>query len=179
LAKRDGRFQARLHPRPTQAQLILDEPFGPTRFAPRNRLVPEYILVAQSLHFVRHGVLYLRDLHVYKRPDFRSLFLTEDVKQHGIEQRPAVCARRLSTGATTMPAQSVAGQRALGRFVLIGTNGQERRSQWTAPPTVTREGFDAAYQSCLWMGAETSVVTFHERDNRVASKDLPKFPASA
>jgi len=146
------RFKRDFKSTPTQAQVMLDDPFGHID-APERTVWYQSKYYRANLHF-RGNDFYLRDLHVYN-DQFPQPFLTETVRQHGIEQRllAALDGYHWSNGT----------QRAMGRFVLVDVAGNETSLTMSGVPAVTEKGSTLRAGVPL-AGGGNLIVTFHERE---------------
>jgi hypothetical protein len=153
------RFKRSFKSTPTQAQVMLEDPFG-------NERVPERTVWYQSkflranLHF-RDDEFYLRDLHVYN-DRFPQPYLTEPARQHGIEQRMLAVLDGYHWSDDEVQAGR-AGLRAMGRFVLVGEDGREAPLTMAGQPAV-REAGSTLRTSVPLAGGGRLVSTFYERE---------------
>lgn len=153
------RFKRLFSSTPPQAQVMLDDPFG-------NAATPERTVWYQSrflranLHF-RGNQFYLRDLHVY-RDDFPQPYLTEPVRQHGIEQRLLAVLDGYHWSDEEARSGPV-GRRAMGRFAAIGQDGKSAPLTMAGLPTVSQK--DSTLQTHVPLASGGSLaVTFGERE---------------
>ena len=111
--------------------------FGTLDRAPERTVWYQSKYMRANLH-IRGSEFYLRDLHVY-HDAFRQPFLTETVKEHGIEQRllAVLDGYHWSDDAVR---SGQPGVRAMGRFALIGPGGAETPLLMAGRPTVTESG---------------------------------------
>lgn len=148
------RFKRLFKSTPTQAQVMLQDPFDHTE-APERTVWYQSKYLRANLHF-RAGLFYLRDLHVYN-DRFPQPYLTEPVRQHGIEQRlPAVL-----DGYHWRPATG--DRRAWGRFALIAPDGRETPLVMRGMPTVTEKGSELHTRVLLDEGGELRAI-FREKE---------------
>ena len=148
------RFKRAFRSTPTQAQVMLEDPFGHTD-APERTVWYQSKFLRANLHF-RGTEFYLRDLHVYD-DRFPQPYLTEPVRQHGIEQRLLAVLDGYHWSDDKVRAGN--GRRAMGRFVLIGPDGQETPLAMDGLPTVSEKGASCG-RRCLWRAGETSWSSF-------------------
>ena len=127
------RFKRLFKSTPTQAQVMLEDPFGHTN-APERTVWYQSKFLRANLHF-RGNEFYLRDLHVYT-DQFPQPFLTETVKQHGIEQRLLAVLDGYHWSDDAVRARRP-GRRAQGRFVLIDSADKQTPLTMQGLPTVT------------------------------------------
>jgi hypothetical protein len=153
------RFKRLFGSTPSQAQVMLSDPFG-------NTDVPERSVWYQSkyfranLHF-RGDQFYLRDLHVYD-DRFPQPYLEDVVRQHGIEQRMLA----VLDGYHWSDDQARAGHggmRAMGRFVLIGQDGKEHPLTANGLPVVSETGSSLRTHVPVSSGGSLEFI-FHERE---------------
>ena len=104
--------------------------FGTLGRAPERTVWYQSRYLRANLH-LRGSEFYLRDLHVY-HDDFQQPFLTETVKEHGIEQRLLAVLDGYHWSGK--------GGRAMGRFVLVGHDGVEKSLALAGRPHVTESG---------------------------------------
>jgi len=115
------RFRRAFSSTPPQAQIMLEDPFG--RKDARERTVwYQSRYFRGNIHF-RGREFYLRDLHVYS-DGYPQPYLEDTALKHGIEQRmlAALDGYHWSDDAVK---SGHPGVRAMGRFSLIGCDGQE------------------------------------------------------
>ncbi len=153
------RFKHSFKSTPTQAQVMLKDPFG-NDHAPQRTVWYQSKYYRGNLH-IRDNQFYLRDLHVYN-DRFPQPYLTDPARQHGIEQRMLavldgyhwsdneVCAGRR-------------GVRAMGRFVLIGEDGRDTPLEMAGLPTVSETG-SMLQTSVPLSGGGKFVCAFRERE---------------
>jgi hypothetical protein len=150
------RFKRLFKSTPPQAQVMLEDPFGHTD-APERTVWYQSKFLRANLHF-RGSEFYLRDLHVYT-DRFPQPFLTETVRQHGIEQRllAALDGYHWSDDATRAHRS---GRRALGRFVRIEADSDGRQTPLTMAglPVVTETASMLQTRVPLDGGGELVVV---------------------
>jgi len=131
--------------------VMLDDPLGRTD-SPERTVWYQSKYLRANLHF-RGTEFYLRDLHVYS-DQFPQPFLTETVRQHGIEQRLLAVLDGYHWKSDKVPAQ--------GRFVLIGKDGQETPLTMAGLPTVTEKGSTLRTDIPL-AGGGILIAVFQER----------------
>jgi hypothetical protein len=132
-----GRRFKRLFPStPTQAQVMLEDPFGHTH-NPERTIWYQSKYFRADLHF-RGDLFYLRDLQVYN-DQFSQLYLTEPTRSENIEQRMlAVLDGYHWSDKSALAGHS--GTRAMGRFVLISSDGKVERLAMKGVPAVKESG---------------------------------------
>jgi hypothetical protein len=115
------RFKRSFSSTPTQAQVMLQDPFANT-VSPERTVWYQSKYFRANLHF-RSNEFYLRDLHVYD-DSFAEPYLEETAKRHGIEQRMlAVLDGYHWSDDRTHAGQ--AGKRAMGRFLWMDKDERE------------------------------------------------------
>jgi hypothetical protein len=144
---------------PTQAQVMLEDPYGNAQLPQRTVWYQSKFLRA-NLHF-RGDQFYLRDLHVYN-DRFPQPYLTEPVRQHGIEQRllAVLDGYHWSDDAVR---SGHAGVRAMGRFVVIGQNAKEIPLTMSGMPSIAEDG-QTLRVTVPVSGGGALVAVFRERD---------------
>ncbi len=153
------RFKRAFKSTPTQAQVMLQDPFGHTE-APQRTVWYQSKFLRANLHF--HGnQFYLRDLHVYD-DRFPQPYLTEPVRQHGIEQRMLAVLDGYHWSDDAARGNRP-GRRAMGRFVRIEADGRETPLVMTGLPTVVEKGAELRTQVPL-EGGGNLIAVFHERE---------------
>lgn len=153
------RFKRLFRSTPTQAQIMLEDPFGHTNPVERTVWYQSRFLRA-NLHF-RDTQFYLRDLHVYD-DRFPQPYLTEPVREHGIEQRLLAALDGYHWSDDKVHAGQP-GKRAMGKFVQIEKDGQETALTMAGAPTVSEKGTTLQATVPLVDGGKVEVI-FHERD---------------
>lgn len=153
------RFKRAFHSTPTQAQIMLEDSLGRTE-TPQRTVWYQSKFYRANLHF-RGTEFALRDLHVYD-DNFPQPYLTEPVRQHGIEQRllAALDGYHWSDDAVR---GGKPGRRAQGRFVLIEQDGTQTPLTLAGLPTVHETGSTLQTMVPLADGGNF-VVVFHERE---------------
>lgn len=156
------RFKRMFKSTPTQAQIMLEDPFGNSNPVERTVWYQSKFYRA-NLHF-RDAQFYLRDLHVYN-DQFPQPYLTEVVRHHGIEQRllAAIDGYHWSDDKTHA---GQPGKRAMGRFVQITPDGQETPLTMAGKPTVSEKGTTMRTTVPLAGGGALELVC-HEKDLEV------------
>ena len=132
------RFKRSFKSTPTQAQVMLEDPFGKEQ-TPQRTVWYQSKYYRANLHF-RGNEFYLRDLHVYN-DQFRQPFLAEPVRQHDIEQRLLA----VLDGYHWSDAEVQAGRdgtRALGRFVTISPDGSTSSLTMAGLPVVNERAHE-------------------------------------
>ena len=180
LAHRDGhiivetmgetglRFKRSFKSTPTQAQVMLTDPFG-NEHVPQRTVWYQSKYLRANLHF-RGNEFYLRDLHVYN-DQFPQPYLTEPVRQHGIEQRMLAVLDGYHWSDDEVRAGRP-GKRAMGRFVLIGEDGRETPLTMDGLPAVSETGSSLRTRVPLSGGGEVALA-FHEREIEFSLSSVP------
>jgi hypothetical protein len=130
------RFKRSFPSTPAQAQVMLQDSFG-NDHPPQRTVWYQSKYLRANLHF-RGEQFYLRDLHVYN-DRFPQPYLTDPVRQHGIEQRMLAAL----DGYHWSDDEARAGRdgvRAMGRFVTIGQDGKDAPLAMLGLPTVSEAG---------------------------------------
>jgi hypothetical protein len=130
------RFKRTFSSTPTQAQVMLQDPFGDEQMPQRTIWYQSKYLRA-NLHF-RGEQFYLRDLHVYD-DRFPQPYLTDPVRQHGIEQRMLAVLDGYHWSDDEVRAGRD-GVRAMGRFVAVGPDGKDAPLTMLGLPSVSETG---------------------------------------
>ena len=152
------RFKRAFQTTPTQAQVMLDDPFA--KDPPQRTVWYQSRFYRANLH-VRDTEIYLRDLHVYS-DGFPQPYLVETVRQHGIEQRLlAVLAAYHWSDDEARAGRS--GTQAKGRFVLVHRDGSSTPVLMSGQPTV-RENGSTLRVSVPLAASDRLEVIFRERD---------------
>ncbi len=128
------RFKQRFRSTPTQAQVMLEDPFGHTS-PPERTVWYQSKFFRANLHF-RGDHFYLRDLHVYSDA-FPQLYLTDPVRKHGIEQRMLAVLDGYHWSDDAVRSGH-AGRRAMGRFAAVGPDGNSVPLAMAGLPTVSQ-----------------------------------------
>ena len=125
-------FKQRFRSTPTQAQVMLEDPFDHKSPAERTVWYQSKFFRA-NLHF-RGDQFYLRDLHAYS-DRFPQLYLNDPVRKHGIEQRMLALldGHHWSDDAVR---SGNAGRRAMGRFAAAAPDGKSIPLTMAGVPTV-------------------------------------------
>lgn len=153
------RFKRTFRSTPTQAQVMLSDPFGHTD-APERTVWYQSKFLRANLHF-RASDVYLRDLHVYS-DRFPQPYLTDPVRQHGIEQRLLAVLDGYHWSDDDVHAGRP-GLRAQGRFVLVGPDGRQTPLVMAGLPTVHESGTTLQANVPL-AGGGTLLAVFRERE---------------
>lgn len=183
------RFKRSFESTPTQAQVMLSDPFG-NMDAPERTVWYQSKYFRANLHF-KENQFYLRDLHVYD-DRFTQPYLENVARQHGIEQRMLAALDGYHWSDDEVRAGR-SGTRAMGRFVLIGADGKENALRMNGLPTVSEPGaelrtivplssggsveflFQERQLSCRLMGAASHSrlgLTFEWVPDRSAFQDV-------
>ena len=165
------RFKAAFQATPTQAQIMLEDPFGKSDPVERTIWYQSRFYRA-NLHF-RENAFFLRDLHVY-HDEFEQPYLTETVQQHGIEQRLLAVMDGYHWSETEQSAGHGA-VRAMGRFGVIDNSGEHHTLVMEGLPTVREDGHTLRTQVEL-QGGGTLLITF--REDRIVMKLEESSPGS-
>ncbi len=162
------RFKRAYKTTPTQAQVMLEDPFGHTNPAERTLWYQSRFLRA-NLHF-RGAEFYLRDLHVYS-DRFPQPFLTETVRVHGIDQRmlAVLDGYHWSDGKL---GHGYTGAKAGGHFVLLSPEGSETPLSMNGLPDVEESIPNLRANVPLEGGGSLSVL-FKEREVEFALGNAP------
>ena len=162
------RFKRSFRSTPTQAQVMLEDPFG-NDHAPQRTVWYQSKYLRANLHF-RDEQFYLRDLHVYN-DRFPQPYLTDPARQHGIEQRMLAVLDGYHWSDDEVRAGR-SGLRAMGRFVAIAPDGKETPLTMLGSPTVTETG-SVLRAAVPLSGGGTLVSEFREQEIRFALADTP------
>ncbi|TCK71927.1 hypothetical protein [Acidipila rosea] len=162
------RFKRSFTSTPTQAQVMLKDPFGRDT-APQRSIWYQSKYFRANLHFVEDQ-FYLRDLHVYD-DRFPQPYLEEPVRQHGIEQRLLAVLDGYHWSDDEVRAGRK-GVRAMGQFVLIAPDGSEKPLTMAGLPTVSESG-SMLQASVPLAGGGRLVAVFHEQETAFRLRDAP------
>ena len=113
---------------------MLEDPLGHTD-TPQRTVWYQSKFFRANLHF-RGTEFSLRDLHVYD-DRFPQPFLTETVRQHGIEQRLLAALDGYHWSDDDVRGGRP-GRRAQGRFVRVGSDGKQTPLTWPVCRQSTR-----------------------------------------
>ena len=153
------RFKRSFPSTPTQAQVMLEDPFDKEHPAERTVWYQSKYYRA-NLHF-RGDEFYLRDLHVYD-DRFSEPYLVQVARKHGIEQRMLAVLDGYHWSDDEVRAGR-SGLRAGGRFTLVGEDQSVTRLSLQGMPTVTEDGSTLRADVPLPGGGKL-VVVFTDRD---------------
>jgi hypothetical protein len=153
------RFKRSFKSTPTQAQVMLKDPFGKDQ-TPQRTVWYQSKYFRANLHF-RDDHFYLRDLHVYD-DRFPQPYLTEPVRQHGIEQRMLAVLDGYHWSDDEVRSGR-AGKRAVGRFVVLGVSGEESFPVMGGLPRVAQSSTTLDADVPL-LGGGSLKVSFRERE---------------
>jgi hypothetical protein len=153
------RFKNSFKSTPTQAQVMLKDPFGKDN-PPQRTVWYQSKYFRANLHFLGDQ-FYLRDLHVYD-DRFPQPYLTEPTRQHGIEQRMLAVLDGYHWSDDEVHAGR-AGVRAMGRFVSVGQDGRDTPLAMNGLPTVSQSGSTLRTTVPLSGGGEL-IFVFGERE---------------
>lgn len=162
------RFKRSFKSTPTQAQVMLQDPFGHTD-PPERTVWYQSKFLRANLHF-RGTEFYLRDLHVYN-DKFPQPYLTEPVRQHGIEQRLLATLDGYHWSDDNIRAGK-SGRRAMGRFILVDKDGQETSLVMDGLPTVTEKGAEMRTDIPLAGGGSVAAL-FREHEIAFSVANAP------
>lgn len=151
------------------ALVITDAVYGVLDRSPERTVWYQSNYYRANLHF-RGAEFYLRDLHVYS-DRFPQPFLTETVKQHGIEQRLLAVLDGYHWSDDDARAGRP-GRRAQGRFVLIGPDERETPLTMNGKPSVT-ESKTALQTAVPLTGGGTLKAVFQEREIAFSVTGVP------
>jgi hypothetical protein len=155
------RFKQSFKMTPTQAQVMLSDPF--------DKEVPERSIWYQSkyyranLHF-RGDAFYLRDLHVYS-DRFPQPYLAEPVTSHGIEQRLLAVMDGYHWSDDEVRA-GLTGKRAMARFISVDENQQQTPLTFAGVPSVKESRATLEARVPVSSGGKLLCI-FNERDIRI------------
>jgi len=163
-----GRRFKRLFPStPTQAQVMLEDPFGHDH-SPERTIWYQSKYFRANLHF-RGDLFYLRDLHVY-HDQFSQLDLTEPARSENIEQRMlAVLDGYHWSDKSALAGHS--GTRAMGRFVLISSDGKVEPLAMKGMPAV-KESRQTLRAEVPFANGGRFVSDFREREIAFSLKNV-------
>ena len=163
------RFKRLFGSTPAQAQVMLEDPVG-NAAAPERTVWYQSKFLRANLHF-RGERFYLRDVHVY-HDDFAQPYLTEPVRQHGIEQRMLAVLDGYHWSDDEVHSGRV-GRRAMGRFAVVGPDGKSVPLTMAGRPAVSQTDSSLAARVPLADGGSLEVV-FRERE--IAFNLLERLP---
>jgi hypothetical protein len=162
------RFKRRFRSTPTQAQVMLQDPFG-ENVTPERTVWYQSKYLRGNLHF-RGEQFYLRDLHVYD-DRFPQPYLKEPVREHGIEQRMLAVLDGYHWSDDAARSGRV-GKRAMGRFAIVGANGEESFPAMVGLPKIKQAGTTLDADVPL-SGGGSLRVSFREREIVFTLVDMP------
>lgn len=162
------RFKSSFSSTPTQAQVMLSDPFG-NHDAPERTVWYQSKYFRANLHF-RKDQFYLRDLHVYD-DRFPQPYLEDVARQHGIEQRMLAVLDGYHWSDDEVRAGR-AGIRAAGYFISIDQDGKEIPLTMNGLPTVKEAGATLWTSVPLSSGARLEVA-FDERAIALCLRGAP------
>ena len=155
------RFKKLFKTTPTQAQVMLEDPFG-KQGAPERTIWYQSRFYRANMHF-RGNEFYLRDLHVYSDA-FTQPFLADTVETHGIEQRLLAVLDGYHWSDDAVRAGR-SGKRAMGRFISFAADGKQTTLSLAADPVV-HESEDAIEARVPLASGGRLVIVFGERGIR-------------
>ena len=136
LSETGRRFKNRFSSTPTQAQVMLEDPFG-HKHDPERTVWYQSKYLRANLHF-RGDFFYIRDLQVYS-DNFAQLYLKQPTRLDTIEHRTlAVLDGYHWSDKAALAGRS--GIRAMGRFVVVEKNDQLRPLAMKDRPIITQSG---------------------------------------
>jgi hypothetical protein len=135
--------------------------YGVLDTAPERTVWYQSKFLRANLHF-RGDQFYLRDLHVYS-DDFPQPYLTDPVRQHGIEQRLLAALDGYHWSDDNGRDGRRTGRQAMGRFVLFGDDSRETPLTMAGLPTVSEKGSTLRTTVPLAGGGKL-IAAFHERE---------------
>ena len=144
---------------PTQAQVMLEDPFGHEQ-TPQRTVWYQSKAYRANLHFVGDE-FYRRDLHVYS-DGFPQPYLTEPVRQHGIEQRMLALLDGYHWSDDEVHAGRK-GTRAQGKFAAINKDGSSTPLFMQGVPTVHQQGNTLSASVALARGGRLHSVFEDDR----------------
>ena len=162
------RFKHSFKSTPTQAQVMLADPFGNER-SPQRTVWYQSKYLRANLHF-RENQFYVRDLHVYS-DRFPQPYLTETARQHGIEQRMLAVLDGYHWSDDEVRAGRE-GMRAMGCFVSIGQDGKHAPLTMAGLPVVRETGSSLQTTVPLPGGGEF-VCVFREDEIGFSLRGVP------
>ena len=162
------RFKHLFPSTPAQAQVMLEDPFGHVR-SPERTIWYQSKYFRANLHF-RGDLFYLRDLQVYN-DQFSQLYLIEPTRSENIEQRMlAVLDGYHWSDKSALAGHS--GTRAMGRFVLIRSDGKVEPLSMKGMPAVKEAGKTLGAEVPLANGGRL-VSDFGVREVAFSLKSVP------
>jgi hypothetical protein len=157
-------------PGETPGKLVITKAvYGVLDRAPERTVWYQSKLQRANLHF-RGDQFFLRDLHVYN-DKFPQPFLTETVKQHGIEQRLLAVLDGYHWSDDKARSNN-GGARAMGRFVLVDSDGKQTPLTMDGLPTVTETGSVLKTKVPL-AGGGAFIAAFHESEIELSVVGAP------
>lgn len=153
------RFKSAHKSTPTQAQVMLEDPYGHNDPAEKTVWYQSKYFRA-NLH-VRGEEFYFRDLHVYNDA-YPQPFLEDPVKVHGIDQKmlAVLDGYHWSDGPL---GHRYEGKRAAGRFFRVEKNGNEVELRMMGDFTV-EEGGPVLRTTIPTVGGSRLIVVFKEKE---------------
>jgi hypothetical protein len=136
LSETGRRFKNRFSSTPTQAQVMLEDPFG-HKHDPERTVWYQSKYLRANLHF-RGDFFYLRDLQVYS-DNFAQLYLKQPTRLNTIEHRTLSVLDGYHWSDKAALAGG-SGIRAMGRFVVVEKNDQLRPLAMKDRPIITQSG---------------------------------------
>ena len=164
------RFKRSFRSTPTQAQVMLEDPFGNVE-RPQRTVWYQSKYYRANLHF-RGDEFYLRDLHVYNDA-FPQPYLTEPVRQHGIEQRLLAVLDGYHWSDDEVRAGRT-GRRAMGRFVVT-QHGQEHQLAVTGLPEVSER--QSGLQATITCKSGGKLI-IHFEEKQISFRLIGSLPAA-
>ena len=167
------RFKRAFRSTPAQAQVMLEDPLGRTD-APERTVWYQSKFLRANLHF-RGTEFYLRDLHVYD-DRFPQPYLTEPVRQHGIEQRLLAVLDGYHWSDEKVRAGQE-GRRALGPFRPVDAGRAGDAAHDGRPARRQRAGSSPANHGAPGGGRKPGGRLPRARDRVRPDRHAPRFPA--
>ena len=162
------RFKRTFKSTPRQAQVMLEDPLGRSN-PPQRSVWYQSKYLRANLHF-RGSQFYLRDLHVYN-DKYPQPYLTEPVRQHGIEQRMLAVLDGYHW-SDDEARSGRPGRRAMGRFALVDETGKDSPLTMLGLPAVTETGTELHTKVPLEGGGHLH-ATFREKDITLHLSGVP------
>lgn len=165
------RLKRRFSTTPTQAQVMLQDPFG-HKHRPERTVWYQSKYYRGNLHF-RDSSFYLRDLHVYS-DQFPQLYLESPIRHDYVGHRMLA----VLDGYHWSDSSALAGGpgiRAMGRFVAVVPDGRAKTLVMDGAPTVTQSGTTLRTIVPLCGGGEF-FAEFHEADIAFRLRNAPLRP---
>ncbi len=153
------KFKRLFQATPTQAQVMLTDPYGHTT-TPERTIWYQSRFLRANLHF-RGNEFYLRDMHVY-HDEYEQPYLTNPATIHGIEQRMLAMLDGYHWSDENVR-QGRPGVRAMGKFAVLQKDGTVTPLTMTGGPDTTEHGSSMTATVAVG-GGDLFEVRFTERD---------------